>query len=126
MDTQGLNLPDLREGSGGPAVLAVHRQLAQDGFYSSSIDGRFGPLTDRAVRAFQSSQKLPADCVVAPATWAALGDAGLDLSALATPSPDGDETPSTSDGAGTSTTSSGTEVPARSGATGTRAAAGVA
>lgn len=96
MDTLGLNLPDLRVGARGPAVLAVHRQLARDGFYSSSIDGNFGPLTEKAVRAFQRSHNVPDDGVVGPATWAAFGDAGLDLSALATPPPDGDETPATS------------------------------
>jgi peptidoglycan hydrolase-like protein with peptidoglycan-binding domain len=96
MDTLGLNLPDLLVGARGPAVLAVHRQLARDGFYSSSIDGNFGPLTEKAVRAFQRSHNVPDDGVVGPATWAAFGDAGLDLSALATPPPDGDETPATS------------------------------
>src|SRR5215470_10405705 len=95
MASPGLNLPDLREGARGPAVLALHRQLAQDGFYSSSIDGNFGPLTDRAVRLFQSSHKVPSDGVVGPATWAALGEAGLDLSALTKPSPDPGETPAT-------------------------------
>ena len=98
MATPGLNLPDLRVGARGPAVLAVHRQLAQDGFYSSSIDGNFGPLTERAVRAFQRSRNIPEDGVVGPATWAALGEAGLGLSALATPAPGPGETPATPGG----------------------------
>lgn len=91
VDTPGLNLPDLQVGSDGPAVLAVHRQLAHDGFYSSSIDGSFGPLTERAVREFQRRHNVPADGVVGPATWSALGEAGLDLSALATPPDSGDD-----------------------------------
>ena len=66
MATPGPNLPDLRVGARGPAVLAVHRQLAQDGFYSSSIDGNFGPPTERAVRAFQRSRNIPEDGVVGP------------------------------------------------------------
>jgi peptidoglycan hydrolase-like protein with peptidoglycan-binding domain len=92
MDTPGLSLPDLRLESRGPAVLALHRQLAKEGLYSSSIDGTFGPLTGRAVRAFQRSRNIPEDGVVGPATWAALGEAGLDLYALATPAPGPGET----------------------------------
>jgi len=95
MATPGLNLPDLRVGARGPAVLAVHRQLARDGFYSSSIDGNFGPATERAVRAFQRRHNVPDDGVVGAATWAALGAAGLDLSVLATP-PDSEDDLTTS------------------------------
>jgi hypothetical protein len=98
MDTPGLSLPDLRLESRGPAVLALHRQLAKEGLYSSSIDGTFGPLTGRAVRAFQRSRNIPEDGVVGPATWAALGEAGLDLYALATPAPGPGETPATPGG----------------------------
>jgi peptidoglycan hydrolase-like protein with peptidoglycan-binding domain len=125
MGSPGVSPPNLRVRSRGPVVLAVQRHLTQKELYTGPIDGRFGEQTESAVRAFQSSQNLTADGVVGPATWAALGDTGLDLSALATPPPDGDETPSTSgaddtlttpDGAEASTTSSVTEVPARSGA----------
>src|SRR5690242_20441400 len=112
------SLPDLRVGSRGPAVLAVHRQLTRDGFYNSSIDGSFGPLTERAVRAFQSSQKLQDDGIVGPATWAALADAGLDLS-FSTLMPGGDEVPSTPGEAAAQA-----QAPAASGDDGTPAATG--
>lgn len=110
MASPALNLPDLRVGARGPAVLALHRKLAQDGFYSSSIDGNFGPLTERAVRAFQSRHNVPDDGVVGAATWAALGAAGLDLSALAMP-PDSDD-----DLTGSGVAEEEEEVPATSGA----------
>lgn len=112
------SLPDLRVGSRGPAVLAVHRQLTRDGFYNSSIDGSFGPLTERAVRAFQSSRKLQDDGIVGPATWAALADAGLDLS-FSTLMPGGDEAPSTPGEAAAQA-----QAPAASGDDGTPAATG--
>ena len=73
MATPGPNLPDLRVGARGPAVLAVQRHLTQKELYTGPIDGRFGQQTDAAVRSFQSSQGLPGDGIVGPATWAALG-----------------------------------------------------
>jgi len=87
----------LRRGSSGPAVEALQRALAQLGHSSGPADGRFGPATDQAERAFQSRSGLAADGVVGTRTKAAIADstdscatlshaadpAGADLSAWA-------------------------------------------
>ncbi len=53
-------------------------RLAELNYYSGSIDGLFGPQTDRAVKEFQAKYFSPAeaDGLVGPKTWAKLfGDA---------------------------------------------------
>lgn len=65
--------PTIRLGDTGEWVEYAQRQLGALHFYSGAIDGRFGPVTDAAVRAFQTSAGLsPVDGVVGEATWAAL------------------------------------------------------
>jgi peptidoglycan hydrolase-like protein with peptidoglycan-binding domain len=58
----------------GPAVAAFQAELARLG-YAVQADGVFGPGTDAAVRAFQTSAGLASDGVVGPATLAALSRA---------------------------------------------------
>jgi len=65
--------PILRLGSRGPAVRFLQRLLQQKGFYRDSIDGEFGPTTQRAVRQFQRQAGLTVTGVVNAATWEALG-----------------------------------------------------
>jgi len=61
--------PTLREGSTGVAVRGVQRRLIAAGFGIDDIDGRFGPQTQAAVRAFQERHELDVDGVVGPQTW---------------------------------------------------------
>lgn len=63
----------LKNGSQGADVKTLQTALNSQGGYGLSVDGAFGPKTEWAVRAFQSSKGLSVDGVVGPKTWAALG-----------------------------------------------------
>jgi hypothetical protein len=69
----------------GPAVASVQAELARLG-YDVQADGVFGPLTDAAVRAFQTSAGLDSDGVVGPLTLAALARAVAGVPAVQHPS----------------------------------------
>jgi peptidoglycan hydrolase-like protein with peptidoglycan-binding domain/tetratricopeptide (TPR) repeat protein len=65
--------PVLRPGDGyvpggSGSVRALQRHLAAAGFSPGPIDGRYGPLTDRAVRRFQTARHLNADGIAGPQT----------------------------------------------------------
>jgi resuscitation-promoting factor RpfA len=52
-------------------VVTLQQKLVAKG-YSIAVDGRFGPQTDGAVRAFQAAAHLEVDALVGPRTRAAL------------------------------------------------------
>lgn len=64
--------PTLRQGSAGLAVRRLQRALTAALGSPLAIDGAFGPITDSAVRSYQSSRGLGVDGVVGPLTWGAL------------------------------------------------------
>ena len=64
----------VRSGDHGEAVKAV-QTLVPGGLM---VDGSFGPLTETAVREFQSMRAPPSDGVVGPMTWHALTQALFD------------------------------------------------
>ena len=68
----------VREGARGASVLRLQQALIKHGYRTLRVDGWFGPVTDRAVRAFQGAHGLAVDGVVGPKTWGKL---------LATPGP---------------------------------------
>jgi murein L,D-transpeptidase YcbB/YkuD len=66
--------PVLRLGSSGADVTTLQQKLIALGFLAGTADGSFGSATQAAVVKFQQAKNLsPADGVVGPATWAALG-----------------------------------------------------
>ncbi len=76
LDTADKSDPTLKSGSKGIAVRGLQRRLLDAGYGSGEIeiDGRFGPQTEAAVKAFQEASGLDADGIVGPLTWEALND----------------------------------------------------
>lgn len=64
--------PTLRMGSSGEVVRRLQAALSRVGFDPGPQDGRFGPLTLAAVRAYQAARGLVVDGVVGPQTWTRL------------------------------------------------------
>jgi N-acetylmuramoyl-L-alanine amidase len=56
----------------GDDVIALQRQLLELGFKTGRVDGRFGSVTERAVKEFQHNIGVPADGTCGPATLKAL------------------------------------------------------
>jgi N-acetylmuramoyl-L-alanine amidase len=57
----------------GDTVEAIQRALKTLGFDPGPLDGEFGPMTDKAVRAFQLTRRLLVDGEVGPRTARSLG-----------------------------------------------------
>ncbi|WP_218923129.1 peptidoglycan-binding domain-containing protein [Bacillus cereus] len=66
------NRPTLRRGSTGYWVVKLQEFLQSIGYYPGRIDGQFGPVTDGAVKNYQSSRRLLVDGIVGPKTWCQL------------------------------------------------------
>jgi hypothetical protein len=67
------------------AVREIQQILSGLGFYAGAIDEQNGPLTDAAIRNFQSDNALPVTGVVDDATWLALIDAYLGADGIRIP-----------------------------------------
>lgn len=63
---------DLSLGCQGSDVTTLQKNLRTLGYYSGTIDGDFGPMTDSAVRAYQRANGLYVDGVVGPITRASI------------------------------------------------------
>lgn len=61
----------IRPGDRGAAVTALQQQLSAMG-YTVTVDGRYGPQTERAVRHWQRANGQPANGIVGPQTLASL------------------------------------------------------
>ncbi|MCL1964998.1 MAG: peptidoglycan-binding protein [Firmicutes bacterium] len=58
----------LREGDQGERVLALQALLSTYGYFSGTVDGKYGPSTTMAVQQFQAVNSLVADGIAGPAT----------------------------------------------------------
>jgi peptidoglycan hydrolase-like protein with peptidoglycan-binding domain len=82
------NTPLLRKNSTGTAVTGLQKGLLKFGGAGSATDpgaadGKFGPKTEGAVKAYQSAQGLGTDGIVGDRTWwTPAGAAGATLASL--------------------------------------------
>lgn len=56
----------------GDDVIAVQARLTELGYDSGPVDGIYGPITEGAVRQYQSDNGLTVDGIVGPITWSRL------------------------------------------------------
>ena len=70
-ETCKVELQILKKGAKGNEVKALQALLKGYGF-SCTVDGSFGPATEKQVKAFQKSRKLDQDGVCGPTTWKTL------------------------------------------------------
>ena len=68
------DMPLLRQGDSGEEVRKLQELLQSRGFYSYSIDGKYGYHTLLAVKKFQNISGLNKDGVAGPRTWRELLD----------------------------------------------------
>jgi peptidoglycan hydrolase-like protein with peptidoglycan-binding domain len=71
MTSMILPFPIVRRGARNHPVKTLQHLLRAHG-HSIAVDGIFGPATEAAVRAVQSSRGLAVDGIVGPQTWAAV------------------------------------------------------
>jgi len=63
----------LWQGARGDSVKVLQKRLRDEGFKPGRLDGFFGPVTKKAVTAFQKKQNLFPDGLAGPQTLRALG-----------------------------------------------------
>jgi peptidoglycan hydrolase-like protein with peptidoglycan-binding domain len=84
------NTPCLERGDTGPTVKALQQGLkkynpvAGAATYHGTVDGKFGPRTENAVRAYQGERGVVTNGIVGDQTWwVPAGGAGATLASLA-------------------------------------------
>ncbi|MFP3338614.1 peptidoglycan-binding protein, partial [Micrococcus sp. SIMBA_131] len=68
----------LKTGSRGSEVTSVQQQLKNKGFYNYNVDGIFGPITEKAVKQFQSANGLSQTGIVDSQTKNKLSSASVE------------------------------------------------
>jgi peptidoglycan hydrolase-like protein with peptidoglycan-binding domain len=72
--TKPVELPILRIGIEGGAVMLLQQLLESHSYRTGGIDGKFGSRTEQALKKFQTTQGLVVDGTVGAKTWGKLGD----------------------------------------------------
>lgn len=70
-ETVNISTAQLKNGSSGKSTVALQRLLRAEGYDvgKASTDGKFGSITEKAVKAFQKDNNLAVDGVVGSKTW---------------------------------------------------------
>lgn len=55
-----------------PSIHQIQTALKNAGYYTGNVDGKSGPLTEKAIKDFQKANNLKVDGKVGPNTWQAL------------------------------------------------------
>lgn len=63
-----------------PTAVEIQTALKNAGFYIGEVDGKLGPMSEKAIKDFQSANGLEPDGKVGTKTWAILGKHLKDLS----------------------------------------------
>ena len=85
--------PVIRAGAAGESVTKLQERLKELGYYTSTVDGQFGPGTRTAVTLFQQQNGLQADGIVGPATSELLYSDAARPAATAEPTAEPSPTP---------------------------------
>lgn len=103
----------LRRPLRGPMVAELQRQLRAAGFDPGPADGYFGPVTERAVLAFQRAAGITVDGKVGPQTLGALlGRTGGNAGGASGPAPTAGTAPGPAPASGTAVSGPEAPVPA--------------
>lgn len=62
----------IQRGDIGESVEDIQQELQDQGYYTYTVDGIFGPITEQAVRDYQADQNLQIDGIVGPNTSEAM------------------------------------------------------
>ena len=70
--SEEVSFTSIEKGASGNTVVDIQKQLAALGFLASSVDGKFGPGTEQAVKDFQSANHIEATGIVDKETYDAI------------------------------------------------------
>ncbi len=76
-DESNTEFSPIERGASGESVVEIQKQLAVLGYLASSVDGKFGPATEQAIKDFQNANQLEPTGVVNKKTYDAIIAAGV-------------------------------------------------